>query len=94
MNKYEAMFIVRPDLSDDEKKALFTQITDAITKHKATVSSAAVWTERKKLFFPLKKYQEGLYYLVNFSSDAAGIKDIRHAYALNEGILRVLITRA
>lgn len=93
MNKYEAMFIIKPDLSDEEKKALFAQISDVVTKNSATVSAAAVWTERKKLYFPINKYLEGTYYLVNFNSVPTAIKEMRHAYKLNESILRVLITR-
>jgi len=93
MNKYEAMFIIRPDLSDEEKKALFAQINDVVTKNSATVSTAAVWTEKKKLYFPIKKYLEGTYYLVNFNSAPEAIKEMRPAYKLNENILRVLITR-
>ncbi len=93
MNKYEAMFIVKSDLSDADKKALFDQISDAVTKHNGKVVSAAVWAEKRKLFFPLKKQREGLYYLLSFNAEAPAIKDIRHAYKLNENILRVLITR-
>lgn len=93
MNKYEAMFIVKPDLSEEDKLALFNQISDAVTKHKGAVTSAGVWSEKRKLFFPLKKYREGIYYLVNFNSDPLSVKDISHAYKLNENILRVLITR-
>ncbi len=94
MNKYEAMFILKPDLPDEEKKALFSQINEAIIKNKGDIASAAVWAERKKLFFALKKYQEGLYYLVNFAVQPQAVKEIRHAYGLNENIFRVLITQA
>ncbi len=93
MNKYEAMFIVRPDLSEEEKKTLFNQIGDAVTKHSGTVASAVVWAEKRKLFFPLKKYHEGIYYLLNFNAAPQSIKDVRHIYKLNEDILRVLISR-
>ncbi|MBI4981749.1 MAG: 30S ribosomal protein S6 [Candidatus Omnitrophica bacterium] len=92
MNKYEAMFIIKPDLSEEERKTLFGQINDAVVKHSGVVAQAAVWAERRKLFFPLKKQHEGLYYLMNFTLPPLAIKDIRHAYRLNENILRVLIT--
>jgi len=94
MNKYEAMFIVKPDLSEDERKILFNQVTEAVTKNKGEVATGAVWAERRKLFFPIKKQHEGLYYLLNFSLPPLAVKDIRHAYSLNENILRVLITKA
>jgi len=93
MNKYEAMFIIKPDLSEEEKKLLFNQINDAAVKHNGNVLSANIWSEKRKLYFPMKKYREGIYYLMNFSIEPTVIQDMRQAYKLNENILRVLITR-
>jgi len=93
MNKYEAMFIVRPDLPEEERKSLFQQINDAVTKNSGTITEGAVWSEKRKLFFPIKKFTEGVYYLLSFSLNPLAIKDIRHAYKLNENILRVLISK-
>ncbi len=93
MKKYEAMFIIRPDLSEDENKALFSQIGDAVTKNNGTVSTASIWSEKRKLFFPIKRYREGIYYLVGFSVAPGSIVNINHAYKLNENILRVMITK-
>lgn len=93
MKKYEAMFIVKPDLSEEEKKALFSQIGDSVTKNNGKVEQASVWSERKKLYFPIKKQQEGTYYLMNFNVPADTIVNMRQAYKLNENILRVLITK-
>ncbi len=92
MNKYEAVCIIKPDLSEEEKKALFGQINDVVSKNNGTVSSGSVLLEKRKLYFTIKKYREGLYYLLSFSVLPSAIKEIRHAYKLNENILRVLIT--
>lgn len=93
MKKYEAMFIVKPDLSEEERKSLFSQINDAVVKNNGEVSTGAVWAERRKLYFTLKRQQEGLYYLLSFSALPLSMKDIGQAYKLNENILRVLITQ-
>ncbi len=93
MNKYEALFIIRPDLSEEDRKNLFHQLDEAVTKHKGEISQSGVWAEKKKLIFPIKKQTEGVYYLLNFSLPGLAVKDIRHAYNLNENILRVLITK-
>lgn len=92
MRKYEAMFILKPDLSEEEKKNLFSQINDAVAKNSGSVTQASVWAEKRKLFFPIKKCQEGMYYLVNFDAASGAVEKIRQAYKLNENILRVLIT--
>jgi len=93
MNKYEAMIIVKPDLSDEDKKTLFKQIDEAVIKNNGQVNQSGVWAERRKLYFPIKKFMEGIYYLVAFNAPQAAIKEVRNIYRLNENILRVLFTR-
>jgi small subunit ribosomal protein S6 len=93
MNKYEAMVVVKPDLSDEDKKALFKQIDDAIIKHNGQISQSGVWAERRKLCFPINKFGEAIYYLAAFTAPSLAVKEIRHNYKLNENILRVLFTR-
>ena len=93
MNKYEAMFIVRAGLPEEERKTTFNQIQDAITKNNGKVQDDSIWAEKRKLFFPIKKHLDGLYYLVNFSIPAQAIKEINRSFKLNENILRVLVTR-
>jgi len=91
MNKYEAMFIIKPDVSEEERKTLFAQISDAVTKNNGQFTSGVVWSERRKLIFPIKKQQEGVYYLANFSAPSEAITKLKYIFKLNEQILRVLI---
>ena len=93
MKKYEAMFVIRPDLSEEERKNLFDQIKDAVTKNSGVISADSVWAEKRKLTFPIKKYREGLYYLLNFSLSTQAVSGLRQIYKINENILRVLITK-
>ena len=93
MNKYEIMFVLKPDLSEEDRKNLFNQINDVVIKHNGAVASANIWSEKRKLFFPLKKYREAIYYLMNFTIMPQAIKDLNQAYKLNENILRFLISR-
>jgi len=92
MRKYEAMFILKPDLSEEERTTLCNQMSDIVSKNSGKVSQIALWSEKKKLYFTLKRYREGVYYVMNFTADPKAITDIKHAYQLNENILRVLIT--
>ncbi|MCK9595398.1 MAG: 30S ribosomal protein S6 [Candidatus Omnitrophica bacterium] len=92
MVKYEAMFIVKPDLGEIETKNVYTQIADVITKNSGVISNAAVWSEKRKMTFTIKKQQDGIYYLVNFTLPGDAITKIKYAFKLNDNILRVLIT--
>lgn len=93
MNKYEAMVIVRPDLSDEDKKTLFKQIDDAVVKNSGQIAQSGVWAEKRKFCFPINKFLEGIYYLVAFTAPSEAVKEVRNIYKLNENILRVLFTR-
>jgi len=93
MNKYEAMVIVRPDLSDEDKKTLFKQIDDTVVKNSGQITQSGVWAEKRKFCFPINKFIEGIYYLAAFTAPSAAVKEIRNIYKLNENILRVLFTR-
>lgn len=92
MKKYEAMFIVNPELSEEERKNLFNQINDAIIKNQGNIINSGVWAEKRKLYFTIKKHKEGVYYVVNFTVAPDAIAKIRHNYSMNENILRVLFT--
>ncbi len=93
MNKYEAMFIVKPELTEDERKTLFAQIGETIAKNGGKISTADVWSERRKLTFPINKKDEGIYYLARFEMPTEGLSKIKYSFKLNENILRVQILR-
>ena len=97
MRKYEAMFILRPDLNENERTKIFDQIKETFNKFNVKINSADIWAEKRRLFFELSvkgkslKFNEGLYYFVEFGSLPTEIKKINAAFRLNEDILRVLI---
>ncbi len=99
MKKYEAMFIVKPELNDEEKSGVMKAIKEQIAKHNGKVTADQVWAERRKLsydLFPLggqSRYKEGMYYLVNFDCDPLEISAIKSVYGLNESILRYMIVK-
>ena len=99
MKKYEAMFIIKPDLKDEEKSGVMKGIKEQVTKQQGRVTSDQVWAERRKLaydLFPIggqTRFKEGMYYLINFESPTQAITLLRGAYSLNENILRYMILR-
>lgn len=93
MEKYEAMVIIKADLSEAQKKLLLSQINDAVIKNNGNVVQANMWAEKRKFYFPIKKSLEGIYYLLIFNAAPEVIDKIRQVYKLNENILRILITK-
>ena len=99
MKKYEAMFIIKPDLKDEEKTATMKSIKEQVAKNQGTVTADQVWAERRKLaydIFPIggqTRFKEGMYYLLNFDCAPAGIEALKGIYGLNENVLRFLILK-
>ena len=91
MNKYEALFIFRPE-KEKEIDTLIGNVTGLITKHKGKVEKEERWG-RKPLAYPIKKLSEGIYYKVNFSIEPSFIKTLDASYKLNQDIVRTLIIR-
>ena len=94
MNNYEAMFIVNPTLNEEQRKEASNQLNDGITKNGGEIINSSLWSEKRKLSYPIKKFQEGIYYLITFKAATATILKLRQLYRLNENIIRVLITRS
>jgi len=93
MNKYETMFVLKSELSETERKDLFNQLSDAITKNQGEVLQAQVWAEKRKLAYPIKKHTEGMYYLIKFNIPAQKITELNRLYRLNENILRFMFIK-
>lgn len=92
MKKYEIAIIVDGQLNKDEKDAIIKKVTDAIAKAGGKVINNQVWLAKQKFIFKIKRRTEGTYYLLNMEAAADAIAKIRQALALNEDVLRSLIT--
>lgn len=92
MRKYEAMFILRPDLKEEEVNLIAKQITEPITKNNGKVAVSDVWSGKRRLCYPIKKHKDGIYYRVNFTVEPNAIESLKQGYRLNDNILRLLIT--
>ena len=64
-----------------------------MAKHEAKVINNQVWMEKRKLTFPIKKKNEGSYYIVNFEGNGSTVSRIRGALTLHENILRYTIVK-
>ena len=93
MNKYEIMFIVRPDMEEAEIKKTADTMKKVLTDNNAKVLDEKVIGQRE-LAYGMKKMKTGYYfqYVVEASSDT--IKEFNRVSGINENILRHLIIRA
>lgn len=90
MKRYEAMFILRPDLDKTGIDKIIGHIQELVAKHKGAITETREMG-KNRLAYPLKKNKEGLYYLINFNISPDAIDGIKKNLTLNEAILRLLV---
>lgn len=91
MNKYEIMFIVRPDVDENARKETVQGLEKALTGNKATITLSKELGQ-KELAYEIKKCKSGFYYLYNIeTSDDASVKEFDRIARIDENVIRHLI---
>lgn len=92
MPQYEIVFIVQPEMEEEPRNALVTKVTQTIIDLKGTVQKVDPWGKRR-LAYPIKKFREGFYVLVQMEMPTSAVRSLERAIKLTEDIIRHLIVR-
>ncbi len=90
MRKYEGLFILKPNLSDEEYGKLSAAVVEVITKNGGKVDAKEELGTRD-LAYPIKKEKKGRYLLLYFTGEPRSITAMERIYKINESILRAVI---
>lgn len=91
MNKYEIMFIVRPDVEEEVRKNTVKALEKTLTDNNATITLSKELGQ-KEFAYIIKKFKSGYYYLYNIeTNNDAGIKEFDRVAGIDENIVRHLI---
>lgn len=88
---YELVYILKPNLDDEAKEAVFNKVKDLIAVN-GEISSVDTWGSRK-LAYPIKKFNEGFYNLVNFTAGNDVISEIDRNLKIMDSVIRHMIVR-
>lgn len=87
MRMYETIFIVQPDLGEEEMKGISTKVQDVIASMKGDFKRLEDWGPRK-LAYPINKFARGRYYYLRFDGDAALIAELERRLRLDDKVIR------
>ncbi len=87
MRKYETIFILQPELSEDDIKVVTAKAQDVISSYNGECFRMDDWGIRK-LAYPIKKSARGRYYYLRFDGDSALIAELERRLRLDEKVLR------
>ena len=92
MNKYEIIFIVKPDLEETVIKNEAENLKKVLTNLEAKIVEEKAMGQRE-LAYEIKKYKNGYYFLFVVEGSHEAIKEFDRLAGINENILRHLIIR-
>lgn len=90
MNKYEALFIIKPDLEAEANKAVIDKFTSVITNGGGAVVKVDEWG-KKKLAYPINYIKEGFYVLITFDAEPTVPAELERNFRTTEDIMRYLV---
>ena len=93
MNKYEMLYIIDANLTDEAKEALIAKFADVVNNNGGKVEKVDKWGLRK-LVYPINYKTEGYYVLMSFESTGALVDELKRIAGITDGIMRRLITKA
>ncbi len=91
LRTYEALYIIQPDLGDDEIQAVAKQVESLITDNGGSIVRSEIWGKRK-LAYQVDKWTEGCYVLLRYEAPAEFNKRLENYFRLSDSVIRFLIT--
>lgn len=90
MNRYEAVIVYNPNLTDVDIAQHKSQIESVVSSHGGTFERYDIWG-RKELAYPVKKFEHGIYVVMVFTGDKGIVSDLSRQLRINEAVIRQLV---
>lgn len=92
MRQYETVFLISPNLEEEETTKIITQISGIISKKKGKLIQEDRWG-KKKLAYPIKKFEEAFYVFLHYEGDSNIPLELEKRFKQTEAILRFLTVK-
>jgi small subunit ribosomal protein S6 len=89
--KYEVMFIVRPDMVEEELNKLISTLESSISSASGTTKTE-VWGKRR-LAYRVGKFNDGIFVLMLIDADGAAIHEVERRLRVTEPVIKFLTVR-
>lgn len=89
MNQYETGFIIAPNLSEEETKALIAQMAEVVPAKKGRMIKQDLWGKRR-LAYPIKRFTEGFYVFFTYEGTPAVPAELERKFKQTDAILRFM----
>jgi small subunit ribosomal protein S6 len=89
---YEVMFIVRPDVVDEELDKLVTGFEGTVTSGGGVIKNSEK-LGRRKLAYTVRKFNDGNYVLLTIEADGAVVAELERRLRVTEPVIKFITVR-
>ena len=91
-NPYEAMFIVKPNLSDADVQKIADSFKSVVEDNGGSVSEAGRW-DKRRLSYPIDGHRDGTYVLMKFDAPADVPQELSRLLRIHDDVIRHRVFR-
>lgn len=92
MRIYEELFIIKPDVPEEESDRLVETLQAHLVSAGATVDKVEKWGKRR-LAYRVEKYREGAYVLFQFTGGPEVVKELERRLRVQDAVLKFITVR-
>jgi small subunit ribosomal protein S6 len=93
MNRtYELMFIVRPDMTEEDQDKLISTLETAVTSSGGQVKSMEKMGKRR-LAYMVRRFHDGMYILLTFEGSGGLVHELERRLRVTEPVIKFLSVR-
>jgi len=92
MRIYEELFVVRPDITEEEIDPIIDHVKSTITTGGGTIDKVEKWGVRK-LAYRVGKRNEGYYVLIQFTAGSQVAKEVERRLRVQDAVMKFITVR-
>src|SRR5512140_1052144 len=89
---YESIFIINPNINDEETAAVIKKMQDVVAGQRGEMLKFEDWG-KKKLAYEIKKHKRGHYAFFQFKSAPAAVSELERTYKMTDSVIKFLTVR-
>lgn len=92
MRKYEILYIIRPNIGDEEKTALVERFDNILKDNGAEIIESKEWGKRR-LAYEIDNYRDGIYHVITVNAEPAAIQEFDRLIKISDDVIRHIVVR-
>lgn len=92
MRKYEVVYVIRPDLDEENTTAVIDRFADLVASQGGEMLKIDKWGKRR-LAFEVKDFREGFYVIMHIDAEPQVADELDRVFKITESVIRHIIVR-